>query len=85
MTPERRLWQSVIFQAAVDATNPDPKSEDLLRHKREAASWFRGRGRDFCEVCNRAGMDPDFLHEAFVAGRINRDILKKASRIGGQQ
>lgn len=77
--PENLLWQSVIFQAAVDATaDPDCKNDTERHARRDARDWLGGGGRDFREVCSLAGFDPDFIRKAFMDGRIDREILKAA-------
>jgi len=76
MTPEQKLWQSVVVKAALDATsNPSSSSEDHLAQK-QADAWLRAGGADFKEVCNLAGLDPDFIREAYIGGRINADLLR---------
>lgn len=78
--PERDMWQAVLVQAFVDATYP---REDLkLQHeKRKADSWIRSAGTDFRFVCNLAGMDADFLRDAYVAGRVSRERLRSADTV----
>lgn len=88
-SPERSLWQAVVYQAFVDATAPDPSHRESVRAhresvraKRDAHDWISG-SRSFRTVCALAGMDPDFLSEAYRAGRVNRSVLKSASKIRG--
>lgn len=76
--PETRLWQTVIFQAVIDAT---AKGDSL--EKRRAAEWLRENRRDFKQVCAMAGLDPDFISEAFCQGRIRRSVLKNARGLIG--
>ena len=76
MTPEQKLWQSVVVKAALDATaNYPASSEDHLAQK-QADEWLREGGADFKEVCNLAGLDPDFIQQAYIGGRINADLLR---------
>jgi len=76
---EQYLWQSVVRQAVVDAAYRGEDRES--RHEKVMADhWLRGNGSDFRHVCNLAVIDPDFLHEAYVNGRIDRDRLKSAQR-----
>lgn len=76
MTPEQKLWQSVVLRAALDATsNPSSSSDDYIAQK-NADAWMRTGGRDFREVCGLAGLDPDFIKEAYVGGRINAELLR---------
>jgi len=76
MTPEQKMWQSVVVKAALDATsNPSSSSDDYIA-KKNADAWLRTGGRDFKEVCSLAGLDPDFIREAYIGGRINADLLR---------
>jgi hypothetical protein len=76
MTPEQKMWQSVVVKAALDATsNPSPSSDDYMAQK-NADAWLRTGGRDFKEVCSLAGLDPDFIQQAYIGGRINADLLR---------
>jgi len=80
MTPEQTLWQSVVVKTALDATsNPEPSSKDYFAQKlikRDADAWMRAGCDDFKEVCNLAGLDPDFIQQAYIGGRINADLLR---------
>ena len=76
MTPEQKMWQSVVVKAALDATsNPSSSSDDYIAQK-NADAWLRTGSRDFKEVCSLAGLDPDFIREAYIGGRINGDLLR---------
>lgn len=48
MTPEQRLWISVVMQCAIDAASTNPKI------KREVVEWMKSD--DFEIVCDMAGM-----------------------------
>jgi len=76
MTPEQKLWQSVVVKAALDATSNAPSSSDDYSAQKQADAWFRKGGSDFKEVCSLAGLDPDFIQEAYVGGRINAELLR---------
>lgn len=82
MSSEQLLWQTVIEKAFIDATNPEPANADDIREKARASSWIRNCGRDFRLVCDWAGMDPDFLSDAFIANKINRETFRNSSKIG---
>src|SRR5688500_5950940 len=72
---ERELWVRVILQAITDATTITDAATDtesnLRRSNRNIAYlnrerarlWFRATNRDFIEVCNLAGMNPDDVAE----------------------
>ena len=82
MTPEQNLWQQVVLQAFRDATsnfNEGGISENA-RAKREAIFWITHGGYDFHLTCTNAGFDPDFLREAFLAGRVNGEALRAAQK-----
>lgn len=64
------LWLAVVFQAVEDATWEPPagasqtrwgKSSRAImeRARDDAQAWFKRGGRDFHEVCWRAGVHPD--------------------------
>lgn len=76
ISPEQRLWQAVVYKAFIDALGDDSKDRDAMRAKREADAWIRDCRRDFRQVCALAGMDPDFLSQAYNDGRVDRDLLK---------
>lgn len=81
-TPEQGLFLAVIERAILDAHwsgdrwtaagNPRP---EYMEQKR-ADSWLRSGSRDFYDVCAMAGIDGDFLRDAYRAGRINADLFR---------
>ena len=77
MTGEQRLWQEVVLMAVTDATNPAPHNSEEHRVKVEARDWLEDGKSDFRRVCDLAGMDADFVRDAYRAGRINRDALRR--------
>lgn len=82
MTGERVLWQAVVYRAFRDATDPKAKSIEAQEHKAEADTWIRQCGRDFRHVCLLAGMDADFLSDAYILGRVDPELLR-ATQKGG--
>lgn len=50
-----------------------------MRAQREADWWIRQGGRDYQTVCAMAGMDHDFLREAYEAGKIDPQILRAST------
>lgn len=76
-SPERELWQAVLFQALLDATNISEfgNSADRLA-RRKAKAWMDRGDKDFRMVCNLAGMDPDFVRDCYITGRISHAALK---------
>jgi hypothetical protein len=78
----RTLWQTVVYTAVRDAVmrskSPDGRKADAwIRSgaypKSVAGKWFR-------HVCTITGMDPDFIMEAYVSGRITKDGLSKSTK-----
>lgn len=77
VTPEQYLWQQVLYRAAIDATaDNEPTSGGDAYAKRYARDWFSSGGRDFREVCSMAGLDPDFIHDAWQNRRIDARRLR---------
>ena len=70
---DQRLWQTVVFQAFIDATHDLPRGAVGSQHrdKSEADAWIRGCGRNFRMVCSLAGLDPEFLSDAYRQGRVD--------------
>jgi hypothetical protein len=62
----KTLYLAVILQALLDATKPqytgEPEQSDIDR--RQAKAWFFASvgvtAEDFVEVCDTAGVDPDY-------------------------
>ena len=77
MTSEHKLWQNVLLQAMIDATFTGD-TEENYKAKKAAIKWITKGGRDFCTVCDLAGMDADFVRESFLAGRVNGELLRSA-------
>ena len=76
LSPEQALWQRVVMQALLDATR-DAKGQEATMAKRAADTWIRDGGRHYRDVCAMAGMEADFIRDAYIAGRINRDRLRR--------
>ena len=83
MSPEQILWQSVLMQAARDATAPKPGDKETIRAKVEADAWFRRGGKQFRQVCMMAGFDPDFIRDAYIGGRIDGKLLRSSQDVRG--
>ena len=82
MTPERTLWQTVVYQAVRDATFYDGKpkptgfSTENARAWYEADRWIRSNSADFQEVCENAGIDPKLVRDAYINGKIDAKLLR---------
>lgn len=73
----RQIFAATIERAALDA---DGRAWGTTVHeRREADRWFRQGGEDFHHVCSLAGFDPDFIREAFLAGRLTSGTLRSRS------
>ena len=59
---EQALWCAVITQAMIDATSNLRKPE-TIHQKRDAMRWLIGNSPDFIEVCERAGLHPDYVRK----------------------
>ncbi len=46
--------------------------------QRHAIAWIERGGSDFRMVCAMAGMDPDFLRDQFMAGKVDGVLLRAA-------
>lgn len=68
----RKMWQAVILLAVEDALLTGAEN---VKERHKADSWLRGMSKNFRLVCSLAGMDPDFIRDAYVAGRIDVKIL----------
>jgi hypothetical protein len=71
---ERELWQTVVFLAVKDALEGRDQYKAPLSQV-QADRWIRGGGKDFRLVCSLAGIEPEFLREAYVSGRIRLELL----------
>ena len=57
-TAEQVLWISVLSKAAHDAIY----TSDWLE-ARKAIAWFKSKNKDFKEVCQLAGYNPQYVYE----------------------
>ncbi|WP_274593311.1 hypothetical protein [Roseovarius sp. SK2] len=86
MTGQQKLWQGVVMQALMDATQGIQKGaktesarilhNTLNRERERADTWIRDCGSNFRFVCDLAGMDPYFISDAYRAGRIDGKRLR---------
>lgn len=74
---ERRLWQSVIIQALLDATRPNAARTETLIETQRAQSWFETQSSvtasNFSYVCDKAGFHPTTVRKFYFK-------LKKSGR-----
>ena len=71
----REMWQAVLHRAFLDATYDGYARADKMEQI-TAYRWIRHCGKDFRHVCDLAGMDADFLSNAYRSGRVDRHLLK---------
>lgn len=75
----KRLWCAVIIQACMDEQNQvcSTLSPD---DKRKAQLWLKGESRDFFEVCDLAGIPPQYLHRKDSSQQIisRKDMYRRA-------
>lgn len=57
---EQALWTAVITQALMDAASRSAK-HDAKREKSRAEDWLGTFDDDFQDVCDLAGLDPDYV------------------------
>lgn len=61
VTPEQRLFMSVITLALEDATYQGPYLKNIL-NKRDAIDWIQYKGNDFKLICMMANMDYEYVY-----------------------
>ena len=79
---EQRLFAAVVSRAVLDATMKKPRNGTLLAIRNEADAWFRNNGKDYRLICDKAGIDSDFIREAYIRGKLDgiREIV--AAKMG---
>jgi hypothetical protein len=78
-SPEHELWVCVLSKAAHDALY----SSDWWQ-SRLAIEWFKGKGRDFADVCKNAGKNPDYVHRKMIKQIIEREEMMRSVRKGSR-
>jgi thiamine monophosphate kinase len=61
LSPDQRLFMSVITLALEDASYQGPYIKNII-YKRDAIDWIQYNGNDFKLICMMANMDPDYVH-----------------------
>ena len=67
-SPDVILRKAIILQAIIDASNISDQKE-LKKYEIEAKSWIFGSSDYFIQICEEAGMEPDFVI------KITREII----------
>ena len=68
-SPEKSLFLCVILQALLDATKPEYAGEpkNVMIERDRAKAWFFASygttAQDFEEVCDHAGVDPEYMRD----------------------
>jgi len=76
MTPEQRLWQTVVMRAIIEGLSDKETCAALERkERRKSDAWIRAGRQDFQTACAMAGFDPQFIRDAYVGGRIDLRAL----------
>lgn len=79
----KRLWQEVLVRAVQDAqgiglSGGQATAAEIRAGQKDAQDWF---GTPHFEVvCLRAGMDPDFINDAYKAGKLNKPLTDHGAR-----
>jgi len=88
LTPEERLWATVIERAFLDAKGVIHGVGDndavKVRLQKEAYRWFKDGGEDFKEVCTMAGLNHAFVREKalkLVAVKHLKEVLKLIKKV----
>lgn len=76
----RRFVVAIIFQAFVDATYDGPQAS-LKEAKIEAHNWIVRKCWDFRHYCSLLGWNADAISAAYIAGQVDRELLKRNDRI----
>ena len=82
MLSVKRLWQSVVVTAFLDALSPSKQVKALLDKKRAIAWLLSGEG-DFVEVCDNAGFNSVLIREkarVVLEQRKNQSFVNKRYR-----
>lgn len=89
---EQDLWVAVLVQAIYDGlgrvTATSGGNLAYAKTKKTMAQnstkyWFSLRNKDFIEVCNLAGVDPEYVCDGFHSGKFNAAVLD-CSRLSGK-
>lgn len=71
----RQVWCSVIQLALEDATNSRAFGVNAVRIRDAARNWLTKGSRDFVEVCDLAGVEPDRIQS--TAKRLIADAIAR--------
>ena len=66
--PEENLWTAVLTRAAQDVFNTSD-----WQANQAAIAWFKSKSRDFREVCELAGRNPQYVYSKILPKINNRE------------
>ena len=76
LLPEQKLWRAVLCQILYDALS-DFENKCISKNEKESAErWLTFKTKDFVDVCENAGFDPDYIQQKTKA-LLNLKKLKK--------
>jgi hypothetical protein len=76
LLPEQKLWRAVLCQILYDALS-DFENKSISKNEKESAErWLTFKTKDFVDVCENAGFDPDYIQQKTKA-LLNLKKLKK--------
>jgi len=78
-SPEHDLWVCVLSKAAYDALYCSDWWQSRL-----AMEWFKGKGKDFTDVCKHAGKDPNYVYRKMINQIIKREKMMLSVRKGAR-
>ncbi len=59
-SPDVMLRKAIILQAIIDCSNIS-ENKILKKQEIEAKSWIFGKSEYFIQICEEAGLEPDFV------------------------
>jgi len=71
--PLQELWSAVLYTAIDDAFN-----QVRITEARSALAWLKGRGEDFCLVCEYANRNPKYVH-----GKLIKKLQEREEYLNG--
>jgi len=71
--PLQELWSAVLYTAIDDAFN-----QVRITEARSALAWLKGRGEDFCLVCEYANRNPNYVH-----GKLIKKLQEREEYLNG--
>ena len=66
--PEENLWTAVLTRAAQDVF-----SSSDWQATQSAIAWFKSKSKDFREVCELAGRNPQYVYTKIISKISNRE------------